>query len=111
MTEHRLAVGRVPRLWDAQPCRAAGRSETGAFGPRLHASVVTLAARLMSRRKTVALLTDMFGARIGVGSTDNILKQAGELPASPWQAIQRAAQAAEVLHADETSWRCAWQRI
>lgn len=85
--------------------------EQGAFGPKLRASVVTLAAMLMSRRTTVALLKDMFGARISVGSVDNILKQAGELLASPWQAIQRAAQAAEVLHADETSWRRAGQRI
>jgi transposase len=85
--------------------------EQGAFGPKLRASVVTLAVMLMSRRTTVALLKDMFGARISVGSVDNILKQAGELLASPWQAIQRAAQAAEVLHADETSWRRAGQRI
>lgn len=40
-----------------------------------------------------------------------LLKQAGELLASPWQAIQRAAQSSEVLHADETSWRRAGQRI
>ena len=85
--------------------------EQGAFGPRLRASVVTLAAMLMSRRTTLALLKDMFGARISVGSIDNILKQAGELLASPWQAIQRAAQSSEVLHADETSWRRAGQRI
>lgn len=85
--------------------------EQGAFGPRLRASVVTLAAMLMSRRTTMALLRDMFGAKLSVGSIDNILKQAGELLASPWQAIQRAAQAAEVLHADETSWRRAGQRI
>jgi transposase len=85
--------------------------EQGAFAPKLRASVVTLAVMLMSRRTTVALLKDMFGARISVGSVDNILKQAGELLASPWQAIQRAAQAAEVLHADETSWRRAGQRI
>ena len=85
--------------------------EKGAFGPRLRASVVTLAVMLMSRRTTLALLKDMFGAKLSVGSIDNILKQAGELLASPWQAIQRAAQSSEVLHADETSWRRAGQRI
>ncbi|MGH2929643.1 MAG: IS66 family transposase [Solirubrobacteraceae bacterium] len=93
------------------PAELPADVEQGAFGPRLRASVVTLAAMLMSRRTTMALLRDMFGARISVGSIDNILKQAGELLCSPWQAIQRAAQAAEVLHADETSWRRAGQRI
>lgn len=48
--------------------------EQGAFAPRLHASVVTLAVMLMSRRTTVALLRDMFGAKLSVGSIDNILK-------------------------------------
>jgi len=110
-TEHQLLKVVCPGCGTHTRAELPADVEPGAFGPRLRASVVTLAVMLMSRRTTVALLRDMFAARISVGSIDNILKQAGELLASPWQAIQRAAQAAEVLHADETSWRRAGQRI
>lgn len=110
-TEHRLLRVVCPGCGTHNRAELPAGVEKGAFGPRLRASVVTLAVMLMSRRTTLALLKDMFGARISVGSIDNILKQAGELLASPWQAIQRAAQSAEVLHADETSWRRAGQRI
>src|SRR5450755_2885968 len=110
-TEHRMLRVVCPDCGTHNRAELPTDVEQGAFGLKLRASVVTLAVMLMSRRTTVALLKDMFGARISVGSVDNILKQAGELLASPWQAIQRAAQAAEVLHADETSWRRAGQRI
>lgn len=110
-TEHRMLRVVCPDCGTHNRAELPTDVEQGAFGPKLRASIVTLAVMLMSRRTTVALLKDMFGARISVGSVDNILKQAGELLASPWQAIQRAAQAAEVLHADETSWRRAGQRI
>lgn len=70
-----------------------------------------LAAMLMSRRATLTLLRDMFGARISLGSVDNILKQASEALAVPWEAIKRAVQGADVAHADETSWARAGQRL
>lgn len=85
--------------------------ESGAFGPRLRATVVMLAVMLLSRRATVALLRDMFGARISVGSVQRILEQASDALKAPWEAIQAAVQAADVAHADETSWRRAGQRI
>lgn len=110
-TEHQLLRVVCPDCQTHTRAVLPADVEAGAFGPRLRASVVTLAVMLMSRRTTVALLKDMFGVRISVGSVDNILKQAGELLCSPWQAIQHATQAAEVLHADETSWRRAGQRI
>ncbi|MGH2904551.1 MAG: IS66 family transposase [Solirubrobacteraceae bacterium] len=110
-TEHRMLRVVCPGCGTHNRAELPADVEQGAFGPRLRASIVTLAVMLMSRRTTRALLRDMFGAKLSVGSIDNILKQAGALLASPWEAIQRAAQAAEVLHADETSWRRAGQRI
>jgi len=85
--------------------------EAGAFGPRLRATVVMVAAMLMSRRATLMLLSDMFGARISLGSVENILKSASETLAAPWEAIKRAVQAADVANADETSWARAGQRL
>ncbi len=52
--------------------------EQGAFGPGLRATIVTLAVMLMSRRTTLALLGDMFGARISVGSIETSWRRAGQ---------------------------------
>ncbi|MCA1679192.1 MAG: IS66 family transposase, partial [Actinobacteria bacterium] len=85
--------------------------ERGAFGPRLRATVVMLAAMLMSRRATAVVLADMFGAALSTGSVEKILKDASRSLAGPWEAIKRAVQAGDVAHADETSWRRAGQRM
>lgn len=111
MTEHQLLKVCCPG------CRTHTRAELpvgverGAFGPRLRATVVMLAVMLMSRRQTLVLLRDMFGAQISLGSIDNILKQASDALAAPWEAIKRAVQAADVADADETSWARAGQRL
>jgi transposase len=85
--------------------------ERGAFGPRLRATVVMLAAMLMSRRATALMLADMFGAKLSTGSVEKILKDASATLAGPWEAIKRAVQAGDVAHADETSWRRAGERM
>jgi len=110
-TEHQL-----PKLC-CPDCRTHTRGqlpagvERGAFGPRLRATVVMLAVMLMSRRATLTLLRDMFGASISLGSIENILKQASDALAAPWEAIRSAVQSADVAHADETSWARAGQRL
>jgi len=110
-TEHRLLKVCCPG------CRTHTRAdlpvdvEPGAFGPRLRATVVMLAAMLMSRRATLTLLADMFGARISLGSVESILKSASDALAAPWEAIKRAVQSADVANADETSWARAGQRL
>jgi len=85
--------------------------ERGAFGPRLRATVVMLAAMLMSRRATALMLADMFGATLSTGSVEKILKDASTTLAEQWDAVKRAVQAGDVAHADETSWRRAGQRM
>jgi transposase len=115
----RIAVTTEYQLWKVccAGCDAHTRAElpagveAGAFGPRLRATVVLLAVMLMSRRATRALLADMFAVQISTGSIDSILKGASDALAAPWEAIKRAAQSADVAHADETSWRRAGQRL
>ena len=110
-TEHRLVKVCCPGCQTHTRAELPAGVEPGAFGPRLRATVVMLAAMLMSRRATLTLLGDMFGARVSLGSIDNILKQASDALAAPWHAIQQAVQAADVAHADETSWARAGQRL
>jgi transposase len=110
-TEQRLHKVRCPGCHTHTRATLPEGVEPGAFGPRLRATVVMLAVMLLSRRATVLLLGDMFAAKISAGSVQRIIEQASDALKSPWEAIQRAVQAADVAHADETSWRRAGQRI
>ena len=110
-TEHQMLKVACPGCGAHTRAELPHGVETGAFGPRLRATVVMLAAMLMSRRATLVLLADMFGARISLGSVDTILKQASDSLAAPWEAIKRAVQAGDVANADETSWAKGGQRL
>jgi transposase len=110
-TEHRLLKVCCPGCRTHTRAELPADVESGAFGPRLRATVVMLAVMLMSRRQTLGLLRDMFGARISLGSIDNILKTASDALAAPWEQVKRAVQGADVANADETSWARAGQRL
>jgi transposase len=110
-TEHRLLKVSCPGCGTHTRAQLPDGIEPGAFGPRFRATVVMLAAMLLSRRATLTLLRDMFGARVSLGSIQTILEQCSEALLAPWEAIKAAVQAADVAHADETSWRKAGQRL
>jgi transposase len=110
-TEHQLLQVACPVCGTHTRAELPAGVERGAFGPRLRATVVMLAAMLMSRRATALMLADMFGAKLSTGSVEKILKDASTSLAEPWEAIKRAVQAGDVAHADETSWRRAGQRM
>jgi hypothetical protein len=55
-----------------------------AFGPRLQAAIATLAIRnRVSRRDTVELCEELFGARIATGSVDAILTRTADALSCP----------------------------
>ena len=96
-------------------CPGCGRERTGelpaavagsAFGPRLQAAVATLAVRnRVSRRDTVELMAELFGARISAGSVDQILTRTADALELPHQELVRAMRRAGRLNIDETGWR------
>jgi transposase len=110
-TEHRLLKVACPVCGTHTRAELPAGVERGAFGPRLRATVVMLAAMLMSRRATALVLADMFGATLSTGSIEKVLKDASRSLAEPWEAIKRAVQVGDVAHADETSWRRGGQRM
>ncbi len=110
-TEHQLLKVACPGCGTHTRAELPDGVERGAFGPRLRATVVMLAAMLMSRRATALVLADMFGAKLSTGSVEKILKDASASLQEPWEAIKHAVQAGDVAHADETSWRRAGQRM
>jgi transposase len=106
ITEHRLHRLRCPA------CAAETRAElpTGvpscAFGPRLQAAVATLTVRhRLSRRDTVELGRDLFGAELCTGSVDAIVQRAGEALAAPHACLHDRIRSASAVNVDETGWR------
>jgi transposase len=102
ITEHRLHRLRCPA------CAAETRAElpAGAFGPRLQAAVATLAVRnRVSRRDTIELMRDLFGAELSVGSADAIVSGTGEALALPYEQLLRHLRNSPAVNIDETGWR------
>jgi transposase len=106
VTEHRLHRLRCPA------CRAETRAELppgtapAAFGPRFQAAVATLAVRnRVSRRDTVELVRDLFGAELSSGAVDAIVQRTGEALAEPHRRLQEEIRSAAAVNIDETGWR------
>ena len=106
LTEHRLHRLRC------SDCGALTRAElppelpAGAFGPRLRAAVATLAVRnRISRRDTVELVGELFGARLCTGSIDAILQRTAAALAEPYQDLLAQTRASPAVNVDETGWR------
>ena len=102
---HRLACPDCGRETRAQlPAEVPG----GAFGPRLQAAVATLAVRnRVSRRDTVELARDLFGAELSIGAVDATVQRAGEALALPYEELLRHVRCAPAVNVDETGWRTA----
>ena len=79
-----------------------------AFGPRLHAAVVTLTARnRVSRRDMSELARDLFGIRLSVGAVDAICQRGSTALAAPHEALVSWVLEAPAVNVDETGWTTA----
>ena len=101
-------------------CPACGAKRAGelpaevaqsAFGPRFQAAVATLAVRnRVSRRDTVELCEELFGARISTGTVDRVLARAADALELPYLDLVRELRRSGRLNIDETGWRLRGQR-
>jgi len=116
----RIATMVVEHQGQRVRCPECGSEQTGelpeevagsAFGPRLQAAIATLAVRnRISRRDTVELCRELFGARISTGSVDQVLTRAADALELPHQELVRALRRSGRLNIDETGWRLKGQR-
>ena len=111
VSEHRLHRLRCPG------CGATGRAElpaavsAGAFGPRLEAAVATLAVRnRVSRRDTVELLDELFGARLSSGTVDAVLQRTAAALDEPHEDLLDHIRCAPAVNIDETGRRLRGKR-
>ena len=106
VTEHRLHRRRCPDCGKATRAELPADVPVGAFGPRLEAAVATLAVRnRVSRRDTVELAGELFGAGLASGTVDAILARAGEALAGPYEDLLARIRKAPALNVDETGWK------
>lgn len=106
VTEHRCQRLRCPDCGAERTGELPAEVAGSAFGPRLQAAVATLAVRnRVSRRDTVELLAELFGARISTGSVDRILSRTADALELPHQQLVAALRRAGRLNMDETGWR------
>jgi transposase len=106
LTEHRLHLRLCPDCGKATRAELPGEVPAGSFGPRLEAAVATLAIRnRVSRRDTVELAHELFGARLASGTVDAILARTGEALAEPYEDLLARVRRAPALNVDETGWK------
>lgn len=111
VTEHRLYQLRCPDCGTTTCAALPADVPSGAFGPRLQATVAVLSGRYrLSRREVAGVCTDVLGAPLAVGSVDGLCQATAEALAAPVAELEVAVQQAAAAHADETSWRQAGQR-
>ncbi len=98
-------------------CRKATRAAlppgvpTGAFGPRLLATIALLTGRYrLSKRLARAALSDLLGLSISVGMVSKAERRAEAATAGPVAEVAQAIATSPALNVDETGWRRAKKR-
>lgn len=92
-----------PRLAELPP-----GASWSAFAPRLEAHIAMLAGVFrLSRRQVRQVVEEIFGCPISLGAVNAAIMRTSAILKDPWEALRDYIQKAELVHADETSWRLA----
>jgi transposase len=76
------------------------------FGPRADAHIAMLAGVFrLSRDQVRQTLVEVFGIPASKGSVDSAIMRMSAVLADPWTELREAIRKAQVVHADETTWR------
>ncbi len=104
--EHQCPRVRCPDCGRRRRAELPDEVAASAFGPRLQAAIATLAIRnRVSRRDSVELCCELFGARICTGSVDAVLTRAADALERPHERLLTGMRRAGRLNMDETGWR------
>ncbi len=103
--EHARWRLRCPACRRAVLARLSAGAGSG-FGPRLDAHIAMLAGVLrLSREDVRRVVVEVFGVPASKGSIDSAIMRMSAVLADPWAELRAAIAKAEVVHADETTWR------
>ena len=103
--EHARLRLRCPACQRTTLARLSAGAGSG-FGPRLDAHIAMLAGVFrLSRDQVRRTVVEVFAIPASVGAIDNAIMRMSAVLADPWAELRAAVQRAEVVHADETTWR------
>jgi len=103
--EHQRLRLRCPACQRATLARLSAGALSG-FGPRLDAHIAMLAGVFrLSRDQVRQTVVEVFGIPASKGSVDNAIMRMSVILADPWAELREAIRKAQVVHADETTWR------
>jgi len=110
VTEHRLHRVTCPACGHATRAALPADIPTGAFGPRLQATVAVLSGQYrLSRRQVADLCGTVLDAPLAASSVDGLCQTTATALATPVAAVQATLLQAAVANADETRWPQAGQ--
>ena len=105
--EHARLRLRCPACAQATLASLSAGDRSG-FGPRTDAHIAMLAGVFrLSRDQVRQVLVEVFGIPASKGSVDSAIMRMSAVLADPWAELRHAVREAEVVHADETTWRLA----
>jgi transposase len=111
VTEHQFPTVTCPHCQAAIRAARPPTVPPGAFGPRVAALVSLLHGRYrLSDRETVALLEDLFGLSVSLGSVAALCQTVSVALAPVYEAVQGMVAAQPIANVDETSWKEAGAR-
>jgi transposase len=110
VTEHRLHRVACPACGAQTRATPPPGIPTGAFGPRLQATVAVLTGRYrLSRREVVDVCETLLEAPLCLGSANALCQATADALAQPVAEVAATLPRAAVANADETRWRQAGQ--
>ena len=105
--EHARLRLRCPACQKATLAALSAGAGSG-FGPRVDAHIAMLAGVFrLSRDQVRQTVVEVFRIPASKGSIDNAIMRMSAILADPWAELKDAIRRAEVVHADETTWRLA----
>jgi transposase len=103
--EHARVRLRCPTCQRATLAALSAGARSG-FGPRLDAHIAMLAGVFrLSCDQVRQVVVEVFGIPASTGSIDNAIMRMSAILADPWAELREAIRKAQVVHADETTWR------
>lgn len=111
VTEYQLHRLICPVCGEATRAELPAGVPAGGFGPRLQATTaLCTGAYHLSKRTTQALLDDLFGVEVGLGTIANLEQATTQAVAEPVAEARAYVHSQPAAYADETGWREGSQR-
>lgn len=106
VTEYQVFAGRCAGCGEWSHAELPVQARGGILGPRTMAVIATLTGKFrLSKRSVEALLQDLFGLDVSVGTISNTEARVSQALSGAYDEARAAVSEQRVVHMDETGWR------